>query len=405
MQERIKCLKRYLLPHWMLATCCWLYSQVREPPSWLRWIEIAAVLVVMGGIALEIWVVLPAERKLDNVRLHATVASLSTLGHTEETSYAVQKILSLMHRNGVDMTGISFPGVKFRMAEIDHADPTKRFTGMAEFDGVNWSDAHMNGVNFGCSKRIKDLQGYSLSHPFFVILSTIPIPASGPLRYPCMHIRYGRFDGASLQDVRFQQVDLSYASFAYAKLTGLKAQDTNFFGTRFLGSVKPTPFSEMLHFPIFDCSNIAPNKDNCVRLKNVGFVESDLRYARFLGVDISRANFAHSKLDHAKFGCFLEQSIHSSNKFECVIMSSIDRTCFDRAGLNGAKFSDTIITNSDFSHAKLSGVQFDRVTFENVVFSEEQKAEVKFDQDSEISLDTGMITADELQEMVGVICD
>lgn len=359
-----------------------------------------AIIVGMAGVAWEFWTQRPAERDLRNIELHATVASLSAQPRTEATSYAVRKILGLMHQRGADMTGIAFPEVSFRMAEVNLGDRR------GEFDNVNWTDAHMNGVEFSCSERIQELLS-GIDHPVFRAFSTITRP-SGPTRLPCIHLRHGQFDGASLQDIRFSQTDLSYASFTNARLTGLKAENVNFFSSRFVGEFKPASSFTIFHSPIFNCrSREARNSTDrgCVKIENSAFIKADLRHAHFLGASISRTNFEHANLMRAKFACSITSQKNDDTESSCKTKTSIGRVCFRHAQLDNATFSDVTITNSDFTDANLSKAKFERVKFVSVVFPETQEQMAHFDEISRNSLNSGRVTLNAMVEQSGRICE
>ena len=394
-----------------------LRDLVRNPPKWLRWIEMIAIIIGMAGVSWEFWYERPAERELQNTRLHVTVASLSAQPRTAATSHAVRKILTLMHRRGIDMTGISFSGVTFRMAEIDLGDR------LAEFDRVNWSDAHMHGVAFVCSEQISDPY---VSDGMFRLLWMFSekSQAVGPQRRPCVHLRYAHFDRAFLQNVEFQRTDLSYASFTNARLTGFKAEDVNFSNARFVKQSDIESAITFFHFSEFDCDEIEPITANCAKLRNVGFVEADLRHTRFVGADISNTDFTRAKLNAATFECRLGRLEGSNRESPCKVKTSIERTCFSHTALGESTFSDVAITNSDFSNARLDkavftnvmitngdfssasleDAEFKHVTFRNVVFPRKQENMAIFDEVSRNSLNRGRVGLGEITNQDESIC-
>ena len=341
-----------------------------NPPAWLRWIELFAIGVGVAAVLYEFWIQIPADRELQNVRLHAMVASLSDQPQKETTSYAVRKILGLMRRNEVDMTGISFPGSVFRMADVDQENRK------GAFHGIDWSDAYMNEVEFSCSRLITDL------HKLPIFLALIPPRSVGPKSDYCVDLRHASFDGASLQNIYFRRTNLSHATFSAARLAGLRAENVNFSHARFVKDLESLSFLSVYHLPLFNCGKTESSTNRCVNLTDVRFLEADLRYAVFVGATISGADFTDANLEKAEF----------RDK------TTIDRACFQGTVLTSAKFTGVKISHADFSDANLSNAEFENVTFNNVVFPTAQKEMAGFDDDSLRTLHAAQVEPSETDQ-------
>ena len=179
----------------------------------------------MAGLAIEFWWERPKDRELRDVRLHATVATLSAQPNVVAASHAVQRILELMYRDGVNMTGISIPGLTFSMAK---------------FEKVNWSHALMNGVDFACPELDAFGRGYSDD------------PKRKP--QPCAELAGARFFGTAMSSVRFHRTDISRAIFYGAKLSGIEAKEVDFRAARFVSEDDPNyildPFRDLSPFSL-----------------------------------------------------------------------------------------------------------------------------------------------------------
>ena len=357
-----------------------------QTPSALPWqiaraIEFVAIVVGMAAVIFEFWFERPRDRELRDVQLHATVAELATRGNVNETSHAVQRILELMHRDGVDMSGISIPKVTIRMAEFENAD---------------WSNAYMNAVNFACTQSILDALAATdrQNTPKDPIL--------------CAHLSRARFNGANLRAARFQRANLSNAGFTgadlteaefhradlshtrlfRARLTAIKARDVNFSHSRFRSDddrgiaaswLRPWLFRDSL----FDCTTSSTNSMKCVSLERALFIQAEMPHAAFLGAKIINVDFAGATLHNARFAC---HKWDASSK-DCT---EVVNACFNDANLSNATFQAVTIKNSDFSDAELDNATFENVIFDNVVFSDKQKKEAKFDDASIESLNASV---------------
>ena len=323
---------------WGIRRPAWGLSRwIKNPPTWLRWIEFIAVVVGIGAVVFEFWVKLPQDQDLRDIQLHATVATLSAEENKDTISPAVQRLLVLMHREGVDMRGISIPDITLRMADFDHVD---------------WSESYMNGTKFACSELVGD------DVPIQQVLSAFtdsPSTLLGKGRR-CAHLRYAHFDGATLRNVRLKRADLSHATFSGTQLAGFEAVDVDFSYARFVRAhTHLGPAVSVADRAIFDCHKTNRHTENCVKLNRVVFFMSDLSRVVFRGAEIKNA-------------------------------------CFQSAVLDQATFTDVRITNSDFSDASLSGARFTRVTFDNVVFPTKQvEIDKQFDETSRKSLHRALI--------------
>ena len=317
----------------------------------------------MAGLAYEFWHERPKDRELRDVRLHATVATLSAQPNPV-VSHAVQRILELMHRDGVDMTGISIPGIAFRMAA---------------FEGVDWSNALMDGVDFTCPKLDSRGQPYG--------------GESKGSSTPCATLRDARFLGTALSSARFQRTDISRTIFFGARLSGVKAKEVDFSAARFvaknesnlrqaLTSIRfPPPFSfrfRVARDRMFSC-NWDSKHEPCVNLERVVFSASSLPWIGFWGAKIDKADFTNASLHNATFGC-------DENNSKIPICTVIKNACFLGANLKAATFKDVTIENSNFSKAVLEDAQFLRVKFSKVVFDADSGPNITFDIESQESL-------------------
>lgn len=318
---------------------------MHPPPPWLRWLELIAVVVTMGAVFHEFVFETPRDRALRDVRLHATVADLSSRANTNAASHAAQKILGLMHRDRVDMTGISVSGITFRMAEFEHAD---------------WSDAQMDDAEFICADR-----GSAVAH------LDLPWQGQGLIakpQPPCTRLRHARFHGASLRNVRFQQADLTYANFVNARLSGLSAEVVDFSDAEFLDRERGWNY-----IPVFDCDESRAGREGCVSLKRVLFRGAYLGSAVFRGAKIADADFTDATMWSPRFDCQRKESSETSSV--CTIVT---RACFERTVLERVSFTDVMIEDSDFSGAALDRASFTGVTIKNTDFSGASLAGAEF---------------------------
>ena len=336
------------------------------PRQWqiARAFEFVAVVVGMGAVFWEFGIERQRDRELRDVRLHATVAELAGHENIAATSPAVQKILGLMHRDGVDMTGISVPNVIFRTAV---------------FEDVDWSDSQMEAVAFTCTQLV--LQ----------ILRS-PEVRNKAHRLTCARLTNARFHGANLQAARFHRADLSRAEFFHAQLSGMTAEETDFSHARFVDeSSRKYPLPSIVRFLVpavlFNCYKPAPGRADCVRLSLVVFFRAHMPGAHFTGAEIADADFTRATLRDARFRC--EASAQGdATKPRCT---TINYACFQGADLTDASFEGVTIENANFTGAVLSGARFNDVTFSRVVFPKEQIEAANFDRNSHESLEEARV--------------
>ena len=319
-------------------------------------IQFVAVVVGMLAVLYEIRFQLPKDRDLRDAQLHATVATLAAGENVDVTGFAVQKVMALMHKDGVDMTGISFPNVTFYMAA---------------FDRVNWSDAYMRNVEFKCTDRAYELIDGSGD--------------DGTATFdPCAKLRNAKFLGSLMRRVRFHYADLASANFSDAVLDEARIDhsvlsESNFSRSHVSGiQINGSDFSgsDFGRSIAFDCRTITDW--SCVRLKRVDLSSVKMPRVRFLGADIRHVDLAGSDLSKARFGC---------DKFKGETRcSSIKGACLQGTDLSGARLEGISISNADFSVADISGARFKNVRFENVVFRDEQIEPRRFDRKSLDSL-------------------
>ena len=357
----------------------WMQTPSALPWQIARVIEFVAIVVGMAAVIFEFWFERPRDRELRDVQLHATVAELAAHGNVNATSQAVQRILELMHREGVDMTGISVPKVTIRMAE---------------FENVDWSNAHMYATKFGCTQSILD----ALAAP-----DQQNVPKKTAL---CADLRGAYFNGANLRTALFQRAGLSHARFISADLTeaelqwadmsharlfradvtAIKAHYVDFSHARFKSDDEPRVafrwFRPWLYrdFP-FNCTKSGNDSMKCAHLERVLFLHAKMPDAAFLGAKIVDVDFGGATLRNARFAC----NTWDGDPDSCT---EVANACFSDAILSDATFRDVRVENSNFSNAKLDRATFKNVTFENVVFSVEQIKSANFDESSLESLNT-----------------
>ncbi|MCY3701506.1 MAG: pentapeptide repeat-containing protein [Rhodospirillales bacterium] len=326
-------------------------------------IEFIAVLGAMAGLAYEFWWERPKDRELRDVRLHAAVATLSAQPNVVAASHAVQRILELMHRDGVNMTGISIPNLTFIMAK---------------FEEVDWSNALMNSVDFACPE-----------------LDTFGRTYSNNLEWkpqPCAELAGARFLGTALSSVRFHRADISHAILYGARLSGVEAKEVDFSDARFVSENDPNyilgifgslPWPFRFRAPpsfLFNCDR-GPEPDRCVELERVSFFRAHLPWAGFRGANIESTDFTNAKLKNATFGC---EEGEDSQMPPCTVISN---TCFSGARLEHAKFIGATIKNSDFRGAVLDNAKFNNVKLDKVVFDADVNLEAILDADSRKNLE------------------
>ena len=350
-------------------------------------IQFVAVLVGMLAVLYEFQFQRPKDRDLRDVELHATVATLATNQDVDITGYAVQKIIALMHKDGVDMTGISVPNVTFFMAD---------------FENVDWSDVYMNRVEFACTDRMYDLiddyddNGTGKLEPCANLKGAT---FSGSLmrraRFNYANLAGSNFNGAVLEEARVNDSILSNSDFAGTDMSGIQIDNSDFSGSDFGRSIK------------FDCRTLTDLE--CVDLARVDFSSVKMPRARFQGAEIDYVDFSGSDLSGARFDCdsYRDEEICSSIEGVCLQGTnltraklegvSISNTDFSTADISDARFEDVSISNTDFSTADISGVRFRNVRFENVVYSDAQIETRRFDRNSLDSLRRGRVTALKLE--------
>jgi len=323
-------------------------------------VELVAVVVGMGAVFWEFGIERQRDRDLRNVRLHATVAELAGHDDTAATSPAVQKILGLMHRDGVDMTGISVPNVVFRMVALDNVD---------------WSDSNMTAVTFTCAQHVLQM------------LRSLDARIDAH-HLACARLRRARFHGADLRAAQFYRTDLARAEFFHTRLSGISAENTDFSYAGFVGGTSrehalPRIVEFLIPVVAFDCYKSAPpGRSACVSLKGVGFFGAQLPSAHFTGAEIADADFTRATLRGARFRCE-EPTEGGDTKRRCT---TVDYACFRDANLTNAIFEGVTIKSADFSGAVLAGALFENVTFDRVVFHEAQAEAATFDWHSRESL-------------------
>ena len=225
-------------------------------------IQCVAVVVGMLAVLHEFWVQRPKDRDIRNAQLYAAVATLADSKEVEVTEYAVHKVMALMHREGVDMTGISFPNVSCYMAA---------------FNGVDWSDAYMRKVKFVCTDRVNYLiREYD--------------DTAKKLDF-CAKLKGARFSGGILRGVRFEYSDLAGAEFSDAELGEVRIDNSvlsgaNFSRARMSGiRIKNSDFS---------VANISGVRFKNVQFKNVIFSDEQIEARRF--DQVSRANLNRGRV-------------------------------------------------------------------------------------------------------------
>ena len=108
-----------------------------------RSIQFAAIVIGMLVVVHELIIQFPKDRRLWDAQLHVTIATLATGDNVDVTGHAIQKIMELLYKDGNDdiMIGISVPHARFYLAD---------------FEGVDWSDAYMENVEFTCTDGVAD---------------------------------------------------------------------------------------------------------------------------------------------------------------------------------------------------------------------------------------------------------
>ena len=315
-----------------------------------------SVVVGMGAVVHEFGIERPKDRALREAQLRASIANLVVGANVEVVGGPIQKIMNLLQDENLDMTGISVPGVAFRMAA---------------FENVDWSGADMTLSKFVCSDRVYDLLGPTS-------------PDDGPVE-PCARLRntnfasatldYAVFDSADLRDSDFRRAYLRVAEirgsvatgakFSRSVLSGIQISDSDFTGVEF-GTARD-----------FECYE--NDGHDCAKLDGVVFRGARMRLARFFGTQMSQVDFAEADLHGAGFRCH-----DPRDERTCGYISG---ACFANANLENADFNDVDIAEADFTGATTTGAQFRNVRFSAVVFPPELSAAAVFDDASAASLE------------------
>ena len=321
----------------------------------------------MLAVLYEFRIQSPKDRHLRDVQLHATIATLATNEDVDVTGYAVQKIMALMHEDGVDMTGISVPNVTFYMAD---------------FEDANWSDAYMNRVEFACTGRIYDLiddyddnETVKLKPCANLKGATLSGSIMNRVRFNYANLIGSYFKDAVLDEARVNDSIFSGSDFSGAGVSGIRIDNSDFSGSDFGRSIK------------FDCSTLTDLE--CVHLQRVDLSSVEMPRAQFQGAKIDYVDFTGSNLSGARIEC----DSYKGKKF----CSSIEGVCLQDTDLTRANLEGVSISNTDFSTANFSGAHFKNVQFENVVFSDAQIETGRFDRSSLSSLKRNRVTAFELE--------
>ncbi len=280
---------------------------------------------------------------------------------------------------GADLTGMDFRG-----ASLDYADFTSstfyranlsssptityaifKHVNLKEYDfvnldltGVDFTHAYLKGANFNSTTFQDAIFDYAnLSE---IELTNSPI-------YEAKSFIHTVFDKVNLTHFAdhdlFEGKDMSYASFKGTQLGG---------GTLRLAKLENADFSGN------DLSGT--NHHN--------FSDTNLRYAKFVGANLTGMNFEGASLDYADFtnatfsavnlnGATLNQAIFKGAQLAGQNFNGADlkgtnftETSFQGAQLQGAVFdSDTTLTNASFEGVNLTQVDFSQVSsFEGVNF-------------------------------------
>lgn len=333
-------------------------------------IQFIAIVVGMAAVIHEIKIQLPKDRNLRDVHLHATIATLATVEDADLARHSIQKIMELMHKDGDDdvMKGMFVPAVTFFMAD---------------FEGINLSDAYMEDVGFTCTDQVFDEMDDNSND-------------TDDKEEPCASLQKATFSGSMMDGVEFQYANLheanfynsrldeihiensilSKSDFSKARIRGIQIESSDFTDANFGQSIK------------FDCKRRYDSEGyrdrKCASLKRVDFSAAKMSGARFYGADISKVNFVGSNLKKARFVCD-----EVKGKKTC---SSMEGVCFQGAKLDRAKFEGVTIKNSDFSAEDMSRARFKGVKFENVIFPDAQVNSAKFDRSSLDSLNKARST-------------
>ena len=275
--------------------------------------------------------------------------------------------MALMHKDGVDMTGISVPNVTFYMAD---------------FEGVNWSDAYMSRVEFACTDRI-----------YLLIYDS---DDNAPTKLdPCAKLKGARFSGSFMRRARFNYANLAGSYFNGAALDEASISDSILTDSEFAGSdmsgieIEGSDFagSDFGRSIDFDCRTLSDPE--CVRMRGVDFSSVTMPRVLFRGAEINNVDFAGSDLSRATIDC--------DSYGDEELCPSFDRVCFNGTNLTRADLEGVSISNTDFSTADISDARFENVRFENVVFSDAQIDSARFDDSSLDSLMRARVKALELE--------
>ena len=327
-------------------------------------IEFIAVVLGMMAILYEFGIQRPKDRDLRDAQLYASVATLAAAEDPEVSERAVHKILALLHLEGVDMTGMSFPGVTFRMSD---------------FEGVDWAHAFMEGVEFACTDRMYDL------------IDEHDNKEDPPQLGLCANLKGANFSGAYMRRLMIRYADLSDSDFTHASLREAFIKYALFTGSKFTEStmrgieISDADFSgsDFGRFNEFDC-RFHQGDAECVELDRVDFSLAEMPFVLFRGAELDMVDFGGSNLRGARIDCDTLLSQEAC--------TSIESVCLEGTDLTRARLEDITVSNTDFSRARMSGASFKNVTFANVVFTEDQIKENKLDDYSLRSLNAARVS-------------
>ena len=193
---------------------------------------VSLVTVVAALVTIDQWWSQRPDPEAEAAKHVAAIAELVARDHPDATSPAIQKHLSLMHRDNLDMRGVVVPDLTLVMAA---------------FDGVDWSDVIMAGLRLVCSdgalEAIDSWERGARKLPFCARLKSAVFSAAGLSRALVEYadLADANFTGADLTRARIRMSVVTNANFlGDVKLRGIQIQDSDFSNTQFRRNAKFT---------------------------------------------------------------------------------------------------------------------------------------------------------------------
>ena len=224
----------------------------------------------------------------------------------------------------------------------------------------------------GCDLTGHDLSGYNLTGAS--LADSILVDAS----LNDANLLGADFTGADLSGADLSSADARHAKFKDAVLDG-----ANVMGTQFRSGNRS---DDGAMFRGATLTNIV--FDPALKLTSVGFINADLSYSQFLGVDLQSADlrnttaidtdFSGADLRNAKMKSFRlnRATIDSKTNFEGADLTRADLSGME---LSGVDFEDVDLEGADLSDGRFKDGRWDEVNLQSANLSEAEFTDMDFE--------------------------